>query len=67
MIIKSAIYSPPSEEMPFLAVAVDDKGEVIVAKSVKSVADGERILRETAREFAEMYKDKGAKAWETPV
>jgi len=67
MIIKSAIYSPPSAELPFLAVAVDGKGEVIVAKAVKSIVEGEQVLRETARELAEIYKDRGATAWEQPI
>lgn len=46
------VYGPPSQGLPFLAVVLDNQGEVVVAKSVKSVEEGGALIAGVFAQFA---------------
>lgn len=50
------VYDPPAPGLPHLAVVLDNNGEVIVAKSVSSVAAGEALMASIFAQFAEAKK-----------
>ena len=49
--ISGAVYSPPSPDMPFIAVVFRDQA-VIVARTVKTSDDGEAVLAALFSELA---------------
>lgn len=63
--VKAAVYDPPRSGLPHVAVVFDPKGEVLVARTVPSVAAGEAFLKQI---FAEMQKkideDLRSQTWE---
>lgn len=52
------VYDPPRADLPYLAVVLGNNGEVIVARSVRSVEEGEALIESVFRDFAEA-KNKG--------
>lgn len=49
--MKGVVYDPPAAGLPYLAVVLN-KGEVVVAKSVSSVAAGEALIAKVFSDFA---------------
>ncbi len=50
------VYDPPGAGLPYLAVVLDNNGEVVVARSVPSVAAGESLIATVFAEFAAAKK-----------
>ena len=50
--MKGVVYDPPSVGLPHLAVVLHD-GEVVVAKTVPSVAAGEILIADVFQSFAD--------------
>lgn len=50
--MNGVVYDPPRAGLPFLAVVLDNKGEVVVARSVPSVQAGESLIQQVMTEFA---------------
>jgi hypothetical protein len=46
------VYDPPKAGFPYLAVVLDNKGEVVIARSVKSPAEGEAMIASVFSQFA---------------
>ena len=46
------VYDPPRAGLPYLAVVFGNDGEVVVARSVRSVADGESLIAQVFQDFA---------------
>ena len=55
--MKGVVYDPPSAGLPYLAVVLN-KGEVVVARAVASVAEGEALIASVFQSFADA-KAKG--------
>lgn len=56
--MNGVVYDPPKAGLPYLAVVLDNSGEVIVAKSVRSASEGEALIASTFNAFIEA-KNKG--------
>ncbi|BEP93273.1 hypothetical protein GmRootA79_16570 [Acidovorax sp. A79] len=54
--MNGVVYDPPRAGLPYLAVVLDNNGEVVVARSVPSVAAGEALIQQT---FAAFAADRG--------
>ena len=48
---KAAVYAPPFDGLPYLAVVLDPKGEVLAARSVQSPAAGQAFLDRALKQF----------------
>jgi hypothetical protein len=55
--IRAAVYSPPQEGLPFVAVVLKSDGEVLIARAVQSVAQGDALIAKVFREFAGDHVD----------
>ena len=60
--VKGAVYDPPRDDLPTVAVVFDPDGEVLVARVVPDVATGEVMLQSVmskvqAQIDAELGKD----------
>ncbi len=47
------VYDPPGVGLPFLAVVLDNKGEVVTVKAVPSAEYGEAFIAEMFQRFVE--------------
>jgi hypothetical protein len=56
--MNGVVYDPPKAGLPYLAVVLDNSGKVIVADSVRSVAEGEALIASVFNAFVEA-KNKG--------
>ena len=52
------VYDPPKAGLPYLAVVLDNNGEVVVARSVPSVEAGELLISGVFNQFIDA-KNKG--------
>ncbi|TWS07794.1 hypothetical protein FJD35_24240 [Pseudomonas mandelii] len=52
MNMKGVVYDPPGPGLPYLAVVLNN-GEVVVARSVSSVAAGEAMIAKVFSDFAD--------------
>lgn len=50
--LKGAVYLPPSDDMPPVAVIIGLDGEVLAARAAPSVAEGEAFLTEIMMDAA---------------
>lgn len=51
--VVGAVYDPPREELPHVAVIFKPDGEVLVARTVPSAAAGEALIGKVLADFAE--------------
>ncbi|MDY7536423.1 hypothetical protein RGV33_32905 [Pseudomonas sp. Bout1] len=49
--MKGVVYSPPGAGLPYIAVVLVD-GEVLVSKTVSSIAAGEAMIAKVFSDFA---------------
>ena len=52
------VYDPPAAGLPFLAVVLDNNGEVVVARAVPSARAGEALIASVFAGFVDA-KNKG--------
>lgn len=50
--IEWAIYDPPNEKLPPIAVVFGPDGEILASRSVPNVASGEELINRVANELA---------------
>jgi hypothetical protein len=50
--MNGVVYDPPRADLPYLAVVLDNNGEVVVARSVPNAAAGEALIQQTFEAFA---------------
>lgn len=51
--ITGAVYDPPRDGLPHIAVVIKPDGEVLVARAVPSVEVGEALIAKVFKAFAE--------------
>jgi hypothetical protein len=49
--MKAVVYDPPGPGFPYLAVIFRADGEVLIARSVQSHAQGESLIAKVVAEF----------------
>ena len=50
--VVGAVYDPPRDELPHVAVIFKPDGEVLVARTVPSAAAGEALIAKVLADFA---------------
>lgn len=61
MYVSGAVYDPPRNGLPHVAVVFDPKGEVLVARAVPSVEAGEALLKEVFADIQAKIDSESAK------
>jgi hypothetical protein len=55
---QATVYPPPKEGLPPVAVIFDGDGEVLVARSVRSIKAGEVLINKVIRDLQEQIDSR---------